>query len=183
MNAGIEREAHAKMRRMTMRVSLVLGVILGLTASGFGQLKSDKLAQPTASQSVLQSESSNLLFGILNPANMSMRHSFSFSYATFGGKGMTVGMYTNSLFYKISDPLNVQVDVSLLHSPSNTLGGNVQNSLNGIYITRAELNYRPTENTWLQIQYRQLPGMSWYMDPYSSPWLFGPTHDFRQEGH
>ena len=67
----------------------------------------------------------------------------------------------SNIAYQISNPLSVQFDVSLLHSPFNNIGGNFANNISGIYLTRAELNYRPSKNMLLQIQYRQLPAMYW----------------------
>jgi hypothetical protein len=92
---------------------------------------------------------------------LTIHNSYSLSYTTSGGKGYSLGDLTSNIAYQISNPLSVQFDVSLLHSPFNNIGGNFANNISGIYLTRAELNYRPSNNMLLQIQYRQLPTMYW----------------------
>ena len=61
------------------------------------------------------------------------------------------------MMYRFSDDLDVRADVSLMASPYNTLGKQYQNSLSGLFLNRAELNYRPWKNALFQIQYFQLP--------------------------
>ena len=68
-----------------------------------------------------------------------------------------MGMYTNSMMYKFSDDLDVSADISLMASPFNTLGKQYQSSLSGLFLNRAELNYRPWKNTLFQIQFQQVP--------------------------
>ena len=45
----------------------------------------------------IMNNSSNSLFGFINPDNFSMHHSFGLSYSTFGGQGMSLATYTNSI--------------------------------------------------------------------------------------
>jgi hypothetical protein len=80
---------------------------------------------------------------------------------TGGGQNLSLGTLTSSVAYQISDPLSVQFDVSLMHSPYNNLGGDFTKNISGVYLTRAELNYKPSKNTLFQIQFRQLPSMYW----------------------
>ncbi len=138
-----------------MAVTLVGGV-------AFGQFKTKMNDEPSVSQSMIRSDDSGLLFGWFDPGKLKMSQSYSLSYQTFGQNGIALGVYTNSMSYQISDPLSVQMDVSVMHSPYNTLGGNLSKSLSGIYLSRAEINYKPSENTLFQIQYRQLPASLYY---------------------
>ena len=84
---------------------------------------------------------------------------------------MSLASYTNSMFYKISDPLNVRFDVTLQGSPFGQTGSLNRSDLSGVYLSRAELNYQPWQNVALQIQYRQLPLSLYnrYNYPYLSP--------------
>ncbi len=124
------------------------------------QFKQQVDSRPSVSESLVRAESSSLLFGWFDPNRFSMRQSYSLSYMTAGGQGMSLGVLTSSMFYKVSDPLDVQFDVSMQHSPFSSFGNS--KSLSGIYLSRAQLNYRPAENMLLQIQYRQLPSMYWW---------------------
>jgi hypothetical protein len=145
------------MKNMSFVVFLVLIVSSGATA----QFKNRTDSGQRVGESLVRSGESGLLFGWFDMDRLSMHHSYSLSYMSFGGRGLSVGMYTNSMFYQFSDPLSVQFDVSVMHSPFNNLGNKLGSDLSGIYVTRAELNYKPSDNMLFRIQYRQLPSMYW----------------------
>ena len=137
-------------------VPLLLAVLL-VNGIAFAQFKTKMNDEPSVSQSLVRSDDSGLLFGWFDPGKLKMSQSFSLSYQTFGNQGLSLGVYTNSLSYQISNPLSVQMDVSVVHSPYSSLGNDFTKSLSGIYLSRAELNYKPSDNMLFQIQYRQLP--------------------------
>jgi len=109
-------------------------------------------------------ENSGSLFGFLNSDNFEMKHSYSLSYSSFGSEGLALGVYTNSLLFKLSNKMNVQVDASFIHSPYSTFGKDFQNQLNGVYVTRAAFNYKPWDDVFISIQYRNLPMAYHYSD-------------------
>lgn len=125
-------------------------------------------------------QSSSSLFGFLNSDNFMMRHSFNMSYSSFGNQGLALGTYTNSMFLKLNNNMNVQVDASIIQSPYSTLGKEFQNQLSGLYITRAAFNYKPWDDVFISIQYRNLP-MSYHYSDYGfySNRFYSP---FIQEG-
>ena len=145
---------------MRTLLACVMGIVL-VTGSAFSQLKSSSEQKPSVSESIIRSDNSGLLFGWFDPSRLTMHHSFSVSYTSFGNQGVSLGVYTNSLFYRFSDPLSVQFDISLMHSPYSTFGDKFNKSLSGVYLSRAQLDYRPTDNMWFQIQFRQVPPLYW----------------------
>ena len=151
----------------------LIGLVL-VSAIGSAQFKTRMNDEPSVSQSLIRSDDGGLLFGWFDPGKLKMTQSYSLSYQTFGQNGLALGVYTNSLSYQVSDPLSVQMDVSVMHSPYSTLGGNFSKSLSGIYLSRAEINYKPSDNTLFQIQFRQLPASLYYGNyGYGSPfWGF-----------
>ena len=156
---------------------LLIAVLLWCSAGVHAQLKSELDDQPSASQSLVHpAPTIGNLLGFFNPENFSMQNSLSYSYISAGGTGLSVASYTNSMFYKIFDPLNVRVDLTLQGTP---LGASTpyQSALNGLFLSRAELNYKPSQNFSIKVQYNHLPvnyyGMynPWYgMSPFSSNW-------------
>ncbi len=140
----------------------ILTILITASVSISAQYKNRPETRPTVSESIIRSDEGGLLFGWFDPSRLSFRHSYSLSYTTSGGKGFSLGALTSTMAYQISDPLSLEFDVSLMHSPFNNLGGRFANDISGIYLTRAELNYKPSKNTLLQFQYRQLPVMYWY---------------------
>ncbi|MBI3006510.1 MAG: hypothetical protein HYY49_14020 [Ignavibacteriales bacterium] len=135
--------------------------ILLIAGTANGQLKSRPEERPSVSESIIRSDNSGLMFGWFDPSRLTMHHSYSLSYSSFGGQGLSLGVYTNSLLYQFSDPLSVQFDISLMHSPYNTFGNEFGKNFSGVYLSRAQLNYKPTDNMWLQIQFRQVPSLYW----------------------
>lgn len=134
---------------------ILVSVLVSYTT--VGQLKSKAAPAPSISESLVKPTDAWL--DLFDVNKLSMRHSYSLMYTSVAGKGLSVGMYTNSLMYKFSDMLDLQADVSVMHSPYSSFGN--QSDLSGIFLNRAELNYRPTENMWLQLQFRQVPPMYW----------------------
>src|SRR6266852_6221449 len=137
------------------RMIAVSILVVALTSTAPAQFKSQVENQPSASQSLVHPGTSiNSFLGLLNPENFMMRHTFSFSYLSAGGTGLSLASYTNSMFYKIADPLNVRCDLTLQGSPFGTSGGLQQSELSKLFISRAELNYRPADNMFIQLQYQ-----------------------------
>jgi opacity protein-like surface antigen len=118
------------------------------------------------------SQGSSLFFGWFNPERFHMSHSFDLSYSTFGGQGMSLGTYTNSMTYQFADNLNARADLSLSFSPYNSFStfGGKKNDLSSLYLSRAEVNYKPWENVQVRFQYRQVPYGNYYYSPFYNPW-------------
>ncbi len=156
------------------RLAVIILSVFLVTGSAFAQFKAQTEEKPRVADSMIRPEAPSNWFGFFNPDNFMMHHSYSFSYMLLSGRSVGVGMYTNSMYYKISDPLNVRLDVSLMHSPFNSFGKQFQNDLNKLFINRAEVNYRPFDNMIIQLQYRQLP-LSAYGN-YYSPYYYNPFY-------
>lgn len=118
----------------------------------------DQLDKPVDIKSGIVKDYSSSLFGFINPNNFQMSHTFDISYQTFSGGNLALTTYTNSMFYKINDQLNIQADISLVNSPYNTFGKEFSSQLNGLYLSRAQINYKPSDNTSIIFEYRSLPG-------------------------
>jgi hypothetical protein len=166
----VDRERIELMK--TVRVVMTVALMIVLAAGARAQFKSQVEQESRISRGVLQESSPSLLFGWFNPEKFHMRHSVSFSYHTMGDQSVSLGTYTNSMMYEFADNLNARADVSLSYSPFNSFSGafgqGTKNSLSSIYLSRAEVNYRPWENVIMQVQFRQIPyGM---YSPYYSPW-------------
>ena len=136
-------------------------ILLLFTTLAVTQFKSQPEARSSAGEALIRPDDGSLLFGWFDPSRLTIHNSYSISYTTSGGKGYSLGALTSNIGYQLSNSLSAQFDVSLLHSPFNNLGGNFANDISGIYLTRAELNYRPSKNLLFQIQYQQLPAMYW----------------------
>lgn len=141
-----------------MKKILIL-LVLGFSLSGLAQYKNPGTESPKIIDGIVdQSASGGSIFGFLNSDNFHMSHSYDLSYQTFGGQGLALGVYTNSMFFKLGSDVNFQTDISVVNSPYSTLGKDFQNSLNGIYLSRAALNYQPYKDLSISVEYSRLPG-------------------------
>lgn len=109
---------------------------------------------------------------LFSPEFFRMSHSYEMSYSSFGGQGLTLGEYTNSMMWRFSTKLAARVDVAFQHTPFGVSGLNnglpvSKSNLNGIYLKNAELAYRPVGNLTMHLSVRQAPyGYGYYMSPY-----------------
>jgi hypothetical protein len=148
-------------------------MLLLVSSLATAQFKSQVDQESRVSDQMVQQSPPTLFFGWFDPERFHMTHSIEFSYQTIGGQGISLGTYTNSMTYQFADNLNARADVSLSYSPFNSFssfGPNKKNDLSSLYLSRAEVNYRPWNNVILQFQYRQLPYGSYYYSPFYSPW-------------
>nr|MCU0333206.1 hypothetical protein [Ignavibacteriaceae bacterium] len=152
--------------------NLFLLIILLSATAAFAQFRDSGFETNSVKEGIV-SENSNSLFGFLNSDDFIMRHSFSLNYSTFAGQGMSLTSYTNSMFYRLMNNLNV--DVSVMYSPYSTLGEQFQKDISGIYISNAAINYHPWDNFSVHLQYRSMPFGYGYYHPfygYGNPFNF-----------
>ncbi len=110
------------------------------------------------------------MFGWFDPEKFTMRHTVDMTLTTFGGQSLSLGSYTNSMRYAFADNLNARADVSFSFSPYSSLPQLNKSDFSKVYLSRAEVNYKPWENTYISLSYRQMPYGNYYYSPFSSPW-------------
>lgn len=146
-------------------------LLLWMHMSLQAQFKSQVENQPSAAEFLVHpSTGFSSLLSWFNPDNFRMRQSISMNYFTYGGQSLSLASYTNSMFYKFADPIDVRFDVTLQGSPFGQNSLTQQNALNRVFLSNAELNYHPLENFFIKLQYSQLPygNYGWYSrSPYS----------------
>ena len=110
----------------------------------------------------LNKSTNNLILGIFNPNNFSMKHSFEVSMLNSSYGNATITSYVNSMNYKFSDKLSVSADVRLQYSPyANSVYGqeyskSLQNDLSGISLSRLSVDYKISENSFLKVEMRNI---------------------------
>lgn len=145
-----------------MKIFLIICLILLIPFSLSAQFKSQAEQQSSISNRFRQPTGSTSTFlGFFNPNNFLMRHNFAMSYLSTGGRGVSLASYTNSIFYQFSDPLNVRFDLTLIGSPIGQYNKIQQNDFNKLFLSQAELNYKPFKNFLIQFQYHQSPYFLW----------------------
>ena len=147
---------------VTMKKIIFVIMFISLMISfSFAQYKSELDNQNVGMPQIFKTNDNNIL-GFFNPENFSMKHSYSMSYNSFAG--MALGVYTNTMSYKFSEDLNVSADISLAHAGLGSYNKALSDQLTGLYLSRAELNYRPFDNFIIQLRYErpQYPYYGYY---------------------
>ena len=123
----------------------------------------------------------SLMSKVFNPSVFKMSHGFEMSAGSFGGRGYSMGMYTNTMAWQFSDKLAMRADVSVAYSPQNqnltSLG--FERAGPRVFLRNAEIAWRPSDKVHLNIQVRQDP--YGFRNPYMSP--FGGYYGFRPNGY
>ena len=120
-----------------------------------GQLKKD-LKQPDISNILVQQNNPNSLFSFIDPSKLKMSHSVSMSYSSFGGESVLMNSYVNTIDYQFNDRLSLRTNLGIMASPYNSLPNN--SFLNEQqFFGGAELNYQPSDNTFLSLRFESMP--------------------------
>ena len=101
------------------------------------------------------------LNSLLNPANMRMRHTMSFMTSVSSqGDGYYQSVYTNHLFYSFHPKLDLNVDLNFVNYGTvdwdNSFSISSNNDNTSRVVPEFSLNYRPTDNTSIRIEFRSM---------------------------
>ncbi|MBI5403804.1 MAG: hypothetical protein HY959_10430 [Ignavibacteriae bacterium] len=134
---------------------------------------SSAFSQYKKNDNKLNKSTNNLILGIFNPKNFSMKQSFQVSMLSSKYGSNTLTSLVNSMNYKFSDKLSVSADVKLQYSPySSSIFGsqfakNMQNDMSGIFLSRVSMDYKLSENSFIKFEYRNLNDGSYYNGMYN----------------
>lgn len=161
------------------KIALIVVILALVTGISFSQFKEI----PGKTKTQLKS-GNGLLLGFINPKNFSISHSFSMNVMTGGNTSVSLASYTATMNYKILKNLNLSADVTMQYSPYASIGSNnpainkdFQNSLNGINLSRVSLDYHPTKDMSISINYFNHKGSYYgydnYYNSYYNPYWSG----------
>jgi hypothetical protein len=158
-----------------MKPLALCGLILVIACTALpanAQFKSQAGPETRTSGGVVDQSVPSTLFGWFDASKFSMHHTMSFSVMSIGGQAMTLGTYTNTMVYQFADNFDARADLSMSYSPGTSFmsfNGKTGNNFSGVYLSNAQLDYRPWDNFKVQLQYRQLPYGSYY-SPFGGLW-------------
>ncbi|MCC6866404.1 MAG: hypothetical protein IT280_09640 [Ignavibacteria bacterium] len=164
-----------------MKKSAIIAIIFALvTVSTFSQFKEI----PNKTRTKLKNSSNGLILGFINPKNFSISHSFNMSVMTGSNASVSLASYTATMNYKVLKNMNLSADVTLQYSPYASIGSNnpglnkdFQNSFNGINLSRVSLDYQPTKDMYISINYFNTKGSYYGYDNnyygYYNPFWYG----------
>jgi hypothetical protein len=157
----------------------VLAVLAIATTSAFAQFRNDPSTNepPVSTTDAMKGGGDSFWSSFFDPTRFSMHQSYSMSYVSGGGGSTGLTMFTNTFSYKALDNLVISADVSAAYSPYSSFGSAYSNSLNGIYLSSARLDWKLGDNTFMRVQYVGGPqtgmggfgGYSPYYNPFINP--------------
>jgi len=155
--------------RTMKNLIFALYFLLMTSYSVMAQLKSQAERQPLNVKTGITSFMPGSLFSFLSSDRFSMSHSYSMMYYTGGGYNGSLGVLTNTMNFRLADPLLLKVNMGVQHQP---FGG--PKALNTTqFLHGAELIYKPNNNLIFNIGYSNNPyysGVGSYENPFVSPW-------------
>jgi len=98
-----------------------------------------------------------------------MRQSYSLSYVSSGTGSFSQGLYLNQMTWQLGSPLRLFLDVGL-HTPLQGTGTGSAAAQQGtsFVMPRLGLEWRPTQNTTVMLQYVQIDPRT--QEPLSGAW-------------
>ena len=105
--------------------------------------------------------------GLFSPDRISMRQSFANSCLSSGKQGVFTNLYTNTIGYRVSDKLQLQLGLGYRFTPSgaNPLANGkfgIQGN-RGMFLPSFSMRYQPSDAFILQLNYQTI-------DPYQLQW-------------
>ncbi len=137
------------------RSGIIFLFLIGCVAISNAQYRGEEPRLPSMTEKI--QSPSNMILGFLNLENFHMSHTLSMGYSSFGGQGIGMSMYTNSMSYQISEPLSVRADVSVMFTPFGSLTSMMKQDANKVFLQRAQIDYRPSKEFGISLQYRDYP--------------------------
>ncbi len=159
---------------MKENIIFIMLIVFLVPCTVLGQLKSQAKPAQIKEEIVRPYQDQYSVFSIFNPSKFSMSHSFSMSFLSLGGKGISQGLYLNTLSYQIANPLLLRVQWGIQNYPYNSLAKNHPAFQSGFFLSGAELQYKPSDKLEMRLQFNNMPNYmynnSWYQNPYRSYW-------------
>ncbi len=147
------------MRKLTIWTSILILVSGGVA---FGQM-ADKAEIQSVKEDYLGLNPVSKPFSLIDLSRIHFSHSYSFSYFSGGGTSGSVGLYTGSIFYELSNSLSLDVQIGIAHNPGALVNNNLETD--AAFYPAARLDYHPSNNFNISIGFESHPGY-YYRNPY-----------------
>lgn len=127
---------------------LLLALSVGVAQ---GQMRSQQLPVPVSEQVRLAGGTS-----LLDPARLTMNHGFSLSFGSgLLGGSQSVGIYTNSLSYLVTDALRITSQIHVIQPTIGSLAGDPADGVSLYYQTA--LNWQISDNVNFNLSLSNMP--------------------------
>ena len=148
------------------RIVFTIVIFLIAPALVLAQLKVKDNPINIKNEIVKPAENYFLGLSFIDLSKIEMSHSYSISYASIGGNGVSQSLYLNTLKYQISAPLSLSVQWGVRSYPYNSFGNDHPAFRSGLFFSGAELKYRPSDKFYMKFRVDTQPLTNYYGYPY-----------------
>jgi hypothetical protein len=138
-----------------MKKGIILFLILGLGLSTFAQYREGGSSSPSLKSRFIQPQ--NGLFGLFNNPNLNMSQSYSLMFTSSSGGSVMQGLYMNSINYRLSGPLLLNMNLGFLHQPYSSGQGGSPGQNIASFIGGVALIFRPNNNMIFSVGMDNVP--------------------------
>ncbi len=154
-----------------MKINTILFLLSGLLILPLqhsqAQFRSDNASVLDRTGPIVRTHNPENRFSLFGLQDFQMSHSYEMSMGSFGGDMYNRNTYTNTMQMMFNENLYGRVDLAMSHSPFGS--GFMGQNQTQFYVRNAELNYKFSETSRVQIRFQQLPSGYGYGYGYYSP--------------
>lgn len=153
------------------KVIIVLTLLL-FAISSQAQLISDVKINNTVSSNGLGVTPVSTPFSLLDMSQIKWSHSYSISFFSGGNYSGSAGLLNSTMLFDLTSDLTIALNLGVAHDPG-AIWGNGNNS--ATFLPGFEIDYRPSNNFNIRINYQQLDGRTFLANRYDRRyWLTEP---------
>ncbi len=143
---------------MRRACAIIMLVLLSLPVAGLAQFKAQQRSKINFASLLSGGLQPQGLVGMigLDPSRFHMSQSYTLSFMNIGGQSFSQGVYLNTMSYRFNIPLTLNVQWGMRHSPLAAAGINSPFK-NGFFLSGASLEYKPSKNFQIGVQYSTYP--------------------------
>lgn len=143
-----------------------LSIALALVIIPLASLRLPASEVQSGQNDLLGVKSNTKSFSLLDPHRLKLHQSYTFSYFSNSRSSGSLGIYTTTLDYQLSEPLSVTLSLNYLHQPLSVFGRTNAGTKSDV-LPNFQLRYRPSNSFSLWIDVVTLPSAyGWGYDGY-----------------
>ncbi|MCK5759851.1 MAG: hypothetical protein KAH33_01065 [Candidatus Delongbacteria bacterium] len=143
---------------------IIFAAILLTFGFAFSQFRSD--VQEFDPRINLMTPSTGSLFDM---SRIKIDHSFSMNYSSTGTNSAFVNEYVAGINYRISDPMNLRMELGMSYVPYSTFSIPGEEQDAQVYLKSATFDYRPNNKFHLQIGFNNYQPSDLFFDSLNKP--------------
>lgn len=117
---------------------------------------------------------------LFDMSRIKIDHSFSMNYSSSGTNSTFVNEYVAGINYRISEPMNLRMELGMSYTPYSTLSAPGEEQQAQVYLKSATFDYRPSKQFHIQVGYNNYQPSDLLFNSLNRPFgssFLTPTND------